>query len=44
MTSEDMAHRIIVPYERALTSDIGDIEHIESQSVNGVAVVKVAFH
>ena len=44
MTSEDMAHRIIAPYERALTSDVGDIEHIESQSLNGVAVVKVFFH
>jgi multidrug efflux pump subunit AcrB len=44
MTSEDMAHRIISPYERALTSDVGDIEHIESQSLNGVAVVKVFFH
>jgi multidrug efflux pump subunit AcrB len=44
MTSEDMAHRIIAPYERALSSDVGDIEHIESQSLNGVAVVKVFFH
>jgi len=44
MSSEDMAHRIIAPYERALTSDVGDIEHIESQSLNGVAVVKVFFH
>ena len=44
MTSEDLAHRIVAPYERALTSDVGDIEHIESQSLNGVAVVKVFFH
>ena len=44
LTSEDMAHRIVAPYERALTSDVGDIEHIESQSLNGVAVVKVFFH
>ncbi|RFU45436.1 efflux RND transporter permease subunit [Paraburkholderia sp. DHOC27] len=44
MASEDLAHRIISPYERALTSDVGDIEHIESQSLNGVAVIKVFFH
>ncbi|MCX4164226.1 MULTISPECIES: efflux RND transporter permease subunit [Paraburkholderia] len=44
MSSEDMAHRIVSPYERALTSDVGDIEHVESQSLNGVAVIKVFFH
>jgi multidrug efflux pump subunit AcrB len=44
MSSEDLAHRIVSPYERALTSDVGDIEHIESQSLNGVAVIKVFFH
>ncbi|HWZ49671.1 MAG TPA: efflux RND transporter permease subunit, partial [Herbaspirillum sp.] len=44
LTSEDMAHRIVAPYERALTSDVDNIEHIESQSLNGVAVIKVFFH
>ncbi|HVE08911.1 MAG TPA: efflux RND transporter permease subunit [Paraburkholderia sp.] len=43
-SAEDMAHRITSNYERALTSDVDDIEHIESQSLNGVAVVKVFFH
>ncbi|MEI5996032.1 efflux RND transporter permease subunit [Paraburkholderia bengalensis] len=43
-SSEDMAHRIVSNYERALTTDVDDIEHIESQSLNGVAVVKVFFH
>jgi len=43
-SSEDMAHRITSNYERALTSDVDDIEHIESQSLNGVSVVKVFFH
>ncbi len=44
MSAEDISHRIVAPYERALTSDVGDIEHVESQSLNGVAVVKVFFH
>ncbi|CAB3795095.1 efflux RND transporter permease subunit [Pararobbsia alpina] len=44
LTSEDMAYRIVAPYERALTSDVDNIEHIESQSLNGVAVIKVFFH
>ncbi len=43
-SAEDMAHRITSIYERALTSDVDDIEHIESQSLNGVAVIKVFFH
>jgi multidrug efflux pump subunit AcrB len=44
LASEDMAHRIISPYERAVTSDVDNIEHIESQSLNGVAVIKIFFH
>ncbi|MDE1146019.1 MAG: efflux RND transporter permease subunit [Azospirillaceae bacterium] len=44
LSAEDMANRITSGYERALTSDVDDIEHIESQSLNGVAVVKVFFH
>src|SRR6202012_208688 len=43
-SAEDMANRITSNYERALTSDVDDIEHIESQSLNGVAVVKIFFH
>ncbi|WP_207001590.1 efflux RND transporter permease subunit [Trinickia mobilis] len=43
-SAEDMAQRITSNYERALTSDVDDIEHIESQSLNGVSVVKIFFH
>ncbi|TKC87673.1 efflux RND transporter permease subunit [Trinickia terrae] len=43
-SAEDMANRITSNYERALTSDVDDIEHIESQSLNGVSVVKIFFH
>jgi multidrug efflux pump subunit AcrB len=43
-TADDMTRRIISPYERALTSDVDNIEHVESQSMNSVAVVKVFFH
>ncbi|HEY3595970.1 MAG TPA: efflux RND transporter permease subunit, partial [Paraburkholderia sp.] len=44
LSAEDMARCITSNYERALTSDVDDIEHIESQSLNGVAVVKIFFH
>jgi CzcA family heavy metal efflux pump len=43
-SADDMAHRITSPYERALSSDVDNIEHVESQTMNGVAVVKVFFH
>jgi multidrug efflux pump subunit AcrB len=39
----DMANRIVTITERTLTTTVNDIEHIESQSLNGVAVVKVYF-
>jgi multidrug efflux pump subunit AcrB len=39
----DMASRIVTITERTLTTTVNDIEHIESQSLNGVAVVKVYF-
>jgi multidrug efflux pump subunit AcrB len=41
---QDMESHIVSPTERALTTTVNDIEHIESQSLNGIAVVKVYFH
>jgi multidrug efflux pump subunit AcrB len=43
-SADDMTHRITSPVERALTTDVDNIEHIESQTMNGVAVIKVFFH
>src|SRR6201995_4006124 len=37
----DMADRIITNSERGMTVTGNDIEHIESQSVNGVGVIKI---
>ncbi|HEY1731512.1 MAG TPA: efflux RND transporter permease subunit [Terriglobales bacterium] len=39
----DMADRIITNSERGMTVTVNNIEHIESQSVNGVGVIKVFF-
>ena len=36
-----MADRITSAYERGLTTLVSNIEHIESQSLNGVSVIKV---
>ncbi|AYJ85840.1 efflux RND transporter permease subunit [Sphingomonas paeninsulae] len=40
---EEMAGRIITPYERVLTTTVNDIEHIESQSLPGIGIVKIYF-
>jgi multidrug efflux pump subunit AcrB len=40
---DDMANRIVSIYERALSTTVNDIEHIESQSVPGYGVVKIFF-
>ncbi len=41
LVPKDMNDRIISVTERALTTTVDNIEHIESQSLYGVAVVKV---
>jgi multidrug efflux pump subunit AcrB len=38
---QDMADRIVVITERNLTTTVDNIEHLESQSLYGIAVVKV---
>jgi len=44
LSPEDMSTRIIFNYERILTTTVNDIEHIESQSLSGIAIVKIFFH
>jgi multidrug efflux pump subunit AcrB len=43
LSAQEMANRIVTPSERGMTSTVNDIEHIESQSLNGVAVIKIFF-
>ncbi len=40
----DMVGRIITPYQRALTTTVNDIEHIEANSYSNVGIVKIFFH
>src|ERR1700723_3471823 len=44
LSPEEMSNRIVFQYERVLTTTVNNIEHIESQSLNGIAVVKIFFH
>src|ERR1700722_4079387 len=39
-----MANRVVTQFERGVTTSVNDIEHIESQSYNGVAVIRIYFH
>jgi CzcA family heavy metal efflux pump len=39
----DMSGRIITPFERVLTTTVNDIDHIESQSLPGIGVIKIYF-
>src|SRR5215467_5206077 len=43
LSPSEMANRITTNTERGLTTLVDNIEHIESQSLNGVAVVKIFF-
>ncbi|ACC75550.1 efflux RND transporter permease subunit [Paraburkholderia phymatum] len=41
LSAQDMANRITSVNERSLTTTVNDIEHIESQSLAGIAIIKL---
>jgi len=43
LSPEDMANRIVANSERGITTTVNDIEHMESQSVYGLGIIKVFF-
>jgi multidrug efflux pump subunit AcrB len=43
LPADDMSKRVIYYYERTLTTQVNDIEHIESQSMPRYGVVKIFF-
>src|SRR5579883_1136064 len=44
MPGDEIEKRIILPNERVLTTSDNDIEHIESQSMFGVGVIRIYFY
>ncbi|MGA2493082.1 MAG: efflux RND transporter permease subunit [Roseiarcus sp.] len=40
---DQMAGRVTTPFQRALTTTVNDIEHIEANSYNGFGVIKIFF-
>jgi CzcA family heavy metal efflux pump len=43
LNPKDMNDRITTPYSRVLTTTVNDIEHVESQSMVGVGIIKIYF-
>src|SRR5215210_7642834 len=43
LSAQEMGQRITGQMERSLTTTVSDIEHIESTSLSGVAVIKIFF-
>jgi multidrug efflux pump subunit AcrB len=43
LSPDDMAGRVVTFYERGLTTSVGDIEHIESQSIPNYGIIKIFF-
>ncbi len=43
LSADQMSTRIVSNSERGMTTTVNDIEHIESQSLNGIAIIKIFF-
>jgi len=43
LPADEMEKRIVLNYERGLSVAVNDIEHVESTSLNGIAVIKIFF-
>jgi multidrug efflux pump subunit AcrB len=43
LSPQQLSDRIVLPFERSLTTTVNDIEHSESQTLNGISVTKIFF-
>jgi len=43
MSPQELSDRIVLPFERSLTTTVNDIEHSESQTLNGISITKIFF-
>ncbi|HLW76238.1 MAG TPA: efflux RND transporter permease subunit, partial [Bryobacteraceae bacterium] len=44
LAPDEMEERITTQFERSLSNSVNDMEHIESQTMNGRAIIKIFFH
>jgi multidrug efflux pump subunit AcrB len=43
LSAQEMSTRIVYNSERGVTTTVNDVEHIESQSLNGIGLIKIFF-
>ncbi|MEY4966419.1 MAG: hypothetical protein RL274_2002 [Pseudomonadota bacterium] len=43
LSPDEVSSRMLAPYERFITTTVNDVEHIESQSMPGLGIVKIFF-
>lgn len=43
LSAQEMSTRFVTSSERIMTSSVNDIEHMESQSLNGLGIIKIFF-
>ena len=43
LSPDEMSSRLLSNYERFLTTTVNDVEHVESQSMTGLGIVKIFF-
>ena len=43
LSAEQMGNRITQNHERTMTTTVNDIEHVESQSLGGISIIKIFF-
>jgi CzcA family heavy metal efflux pump len=43
LSPQQLSDRIVVQFERGVTTTVNDIEHTESQTLNGISVIKIYF-
>ncbi|MGA2650632.1 MAG: efflux RND transporter permease subunit [Terracidiphilus sp.] len=43
LSAQEMSNRIVFNSERGMTTTVNDIQHIESQSLNGIGLIKIFF-
>src|ERR1051326_1631001 len=44
LSAEEMEKRVVTNFERSISVNVNDIEHIESQSYSGTSIIRVYFH
>jgi len=44
LSADQIANRIVTNAERGITTTVNDVDHIESQSLVGVGLIKIYFH